>query len=492
MSRCDRIACRLFGLASTNPEKYPKSDRLTPKSIFSSKILGDPQQLLDSCSRRIAMWRRKRKWQLADESEATLVCSKASDRSPRAHIEPRRTRSARHIADDPQSLVARSGARLPPTRRRRARSPILSQARHRGVHRPLGRGDRIRRGGDHRAPLPASSASGEGPRGSPVAMKAKPQGRDLPLQFASVETVLRLTNGKNGRGHCPCHDDQRPSLEVKRGREPGRTVVKCWSSPMCNEKDERGSTPLLAHFRKLGYRLGPEKGQPFRSPKRPVTATTSAAFRALTPTERRMYDLIAAGQNPTYNGFMEAGISRSAISVGLRALQQLGFVGVRRSPRQKGCLQYEQNQYWTIDQWLNLEPPTPSKAAMKAAVATAKAMAKSARKGDGDISRPAAKPETGNADLRVSEVRIGHSVKPETVDSDLRVSEVRPRGSDSGTDSYERRRLASPSQDSARSETLMKGESSRQGGSGDGMDLPPLPEAMDPGPMDADGYRSRD
>lgn len=155
--------------------------------------------------------------------------------------------------------------------------------------------------------------------------------RDLPLRFASAETIRGLTGGYCEKGH---------RLSANSGREPGRTVVSC----------EGGCSPveLLARFRRLGYRLGPMPERQRRSLKcsSAVTATTSVAFRALTPSERMMYHLIETNRARTYRSFTEDGLSRAVISVGLRALQAMGFIGVKRSPRRKGCERYGPNTYW--------------------------------------------------------------------------------------------------------------------------------------------------
>ncbi len=281
-------------------------------------------------------------------------------------------------------------------------------------------------------------------------------GRDLPLQFASAKLLMRLTRG----GHCPCHNDEHPSFSAKPGREPGTTVVACGAG--CTQGE------LLAHFRKLGFRLGPMRMAPPKRPKRPVEVATSVAFRILTRAEQTMYALIATGENPTYNDFEAAGVRRKSIAGGLRATQTVGLVGVRRSPRRKGCRQYEQNEYWTAHQWRRWEPSGATKAAMKAAINRAKAVAKAARKGGEDISEPMAKPETDKANFLVSEVAL--------------------RGGVFAPESYEDERLASLSQERDRPTMFMKGESG--GGGGDAMtsSMPPCSDGDDPGPMSVDDY----
>lgn len=284
--------------------------------------------------------------------------------------------------------------------------------------------------------------------------------RNRPLRFATAETAMRLVGAPKGwRGdwHCPCHPDEKPSFSAKPGREPGVTIVACGAG--CSQDE------LLAHYRKLGYRLGPMKATGRPPPvKRPVTVTTSVAFRALTRSEQAMFHLIEGGDSPTYLDFIEAGISRSAISVGIRALQALGLIGVRRSPRRKGCQQYEPNAYWVEGKWLWWER---SKATVgKAIIGRARAVARAARKGGVDISCPAdedlteaaegpvwveneevEKTETGKRRSRATFVQ-DQALGVEAQKTDLRFSEVRVRGSDSGTKSYVVRTLGS--QDVAR------------------------------------------
>jgi hypothetical protein len=314
--------------------------------------------------------------------------------------------------------------------------------------------------------------------------KAISQGRDLPLQFVTAKMIMRMT-----RGHCPCHDDRTPSFSAKPGREPGTTVVACGAG--CSQDD------LLAYFRKRGWRLGPMATP--KGPKGPVKAKviTSVAYGALTRSEVRMYGLIAEGHNPTYNDFVAAGVARKAIPGGIRALQALGLIGVNRRPRRKGCQQYEQNEYWAAERWVIHEPETPSKGALRAAIAIAKERAKAARRGGEDISEPLAKAEASDADLLVSEVGISTSrsagktergkmgserslVRDQALrgfprNADLRISEVPPRGRNRGTESYVVRSLASLSQDSLR--PTNDREVPDSGGGDDNQPVPPpLPE----------------
>ena len=247
------------------------------------------------------------------------------------------------------------------------------------------------------------------------------------LRFATWQMIMRLVGAPKGvrTWHCPLpnHRDANPSFSTGPGREPGTTVVAC----SCGQRKE-----LLAYFLKLGYRLGPMKMAAKRQP-RPVIATTSIAWRALTPSERRMYELIHASDDGlAYTDFVSAGISSSAISVGLRALQALGFLGVKRSPRRKGSPRYERNRYWIERRWLNHEPERLSKETKRIALERARAVARAARKGDLDISEPLGKTEASIGGLRNRVPRVSTS--------------------DSGGVTYVVRTLASLSQDSDRPE----------------------------------------
>ena len=301
---------------------------------------------------------------------------------------------------------------------------------------------------------------------------ARGDSRQPDLQFASVETVLCLVGAPKGwRGdwHCPCHPDAKPSFSAKPGREPGTTIVACGAG--CSQEE------LLAHFRKLGYRLGP---MPSRTPtpkvSRPVIATTSIAWRALTPSERRIYELIHATDGTlAYTDVVEAGISSSTISVGLRALQALGFLNVQRSPRRKGCRQYQRNLYQIVRGWLRYQPDRVSKAAKAEALKAVRLVARSARKGGEDITPPSTgKSESGGSGLLV------------------RVPQVST--SDSGRESYVVRSLASNSQDSARPTTFDEGH---RGLLREGKAKPaatpfrhraPFRHRDDPGPTSEDAY----
>ena len=172
-----------------------------------------------------------------------------------------------------------------------------------------------------------------------------------------------------------------------------------------------------------------------------------------------MFDLINAGENPTYNGFVDAGVWRGAIPGGLRALEALGLIGVKRNSFRLERRRYDQNQYWTSDRWPQWEPSGPPKEAKKTAVNRAKAVAAAARRGS--ESEP----------LRGSD------------------SGVRVRGSDSGTTSYEKVEGRLPtSQHSSRTTTVYEGwrrwSGVRDASPGD------APAAPDDGPgsPSGDGY----
>ena len=186
--------------------------------------------------------------------------------------------------------------------------------------------------------------------------------------------------------------------------------------------------------------------------------------------------LISAGRNPTYADFEEEGISRSALSVGIRALQALGLLGVKRSPREKGCQRYGQNDYWVIENWRRFETSGDTKASKAGALEYARTVVRAARKGGEDVTPPVQKGSSRQ------------ELATEMASPDLLVPEVRVRGSDSGTDSYERVRLASKTQDSSRPTTF---DEVHREVSGERKGQPPQPPdryAGDPGPMSMDDY----
>jgi hypothetical protein len=295
--------------------------------------------------------------------------------------------------------------------------------------------------------------------------KAKSYGRDLPLQFATWQMIMQIVGAPKGvkTWHCPLpnHPDKDPSFSAAPGREPGTTVVAC----SCGQREE-----LLDHFRKLGYRLGPMP--PLRTPPRrqprPVIDTTSIAWRALTPSERRIYEQVKASDDSlAYTDFVEAGISSSAISVGLRALQALGFLSVKRSPRRKGCRRYERNLYQIERGWLRYEPERASKAAKAEALKDLRSVARAARKGGEDISQQAS-PDTSKRDG-----------KTEASIADLRIPVPRASTSDSGGVTYVGEEYSSMTQDSSRPVPFKLGTKGR-GGSTDARPVPPPSQAGDP------------
>ena len=290
-------------------------------------------------------------------------------------------------------------------------------------------------------------------------------GRQPDLQFASPETVMRLIGAPKGvrTWHCPCHPDKDPSFSASNGREPGTTVVACGAG--CSQ------TELLDHFRKLGYRLGPMPPSRRSPPKvnRSVNVRTSVAFRTLTRSEQAMFHLIESGEIPSYGDFVKAGVHKQAIGPGIRAMQALGLIGVKRSPRQRGCKRYGSNVYWVEGKWLWWER---TKAIVgKLIVERARSVARAARKGGEDIT-----PEMVE--------------KSESVELRLRVPEVRVRGTDSGPVSYVGRRLASLSHDSERPTKFDEGEHRwREGNRAKGSE-PSDRHRDDPGPTSEEAYGS--
>ena len=118
-----------------------------------------------------------------------------------------------------------------------------------------------------------------------------------------------------------------------------------------------------------------------------------------------MFHLIESGENPSYGDFVMAGVSRKAIGPGIRAMQALGLIGVKRSPRQKGCKQYGSNIYWVEGKWLWWERTKAIVA--KVIIERVRAVAKAARKGGEDITpEMVEKAESVGFGLRVSEVPL--------------------------------------------------------------------------------------
>src|SRR5271165_2353918 len=216
-------------------------------------------------------------------------------------------------------------------------------------------------------------------------------------RFASPETLAEALKGHKGGknqwwARCPCHNDINPSLSIRWGRN-GETMAHCFAG--CT-KDE-----LFAHFRTLGFTLRPLPPPKPKKPKHPVTVATSVALSVCTLSERKMLSLISAGGDATYNGFEMAGVRRTAIPGGIRSLEAVGLIGVKRSTFDPKRGRYDRNCYWTSQQWRNLEPARLSKEANQAARAVAKAIAAAARKGISAAAETEGKPEADTSVLRI-------------------------------------------------------------------------------------------
>ena len=203
------------------------------------------------------------------------------------------------------------------------------------------------------------------------------QGR---LTLADPPMVAKLTNGRQlGKNqwmaHCPCHADRKPSLSIRWGRN-GQTLVKCQAG--CKQQE------VLAWFRRGGFRLDQEPPPKAKRPKRPASLSTSVALKALTLNERRMYEMIKAGENPTYDQFCEAGVRRQSIPGGNRTMEALGLIAVKRSPYNVRTERYGRNVYRLGDGWQAFEPGKASPQAKKAALAKAREIARKARNPEGE------------------------------------------------------------------------------------------------------------
>jgi hypothetical protein len=207
------------------------------------------------------------------------------------------------------------------------------------------------------------------------------------LRFASPEEIAHLTRGKRLSanqwvGHCPCHDDQNPSLSIRRGRKMG-TVIKCHGG--CGQKE------LLAWFRRQGLRLdhieSAAEPQPKPPPRRAVSLTDSVAFAALTLNEQRILKLLMGGDSPTYDQFEQAGVRRRSISRGICAMKALGLIEVCRAPYNVRTQRYERNTYRLADRWRALQPIRATAKDRKRAIAKAKDVASRARtSGEANVS----------------------------------------------------------------------------------------------------------
>ena len=128
------------------------------------------------------------------------------------------------------------------------------------------------------------------------------------LPFADPQTLASMLEKGRKLGSnqwmalCPCHGDTKPSLSIRWGRN-GDTLVHCFGH--C-------TWPQLRDYFSKERRvwLSPAPPPPPKKPKQPVTVATSVAFAVCTLSERRMHDLIAAGQKPSYDSFQAAGVRR--------------------------------------------------------------------------------------------------------------------------------------------------------------------------------------
>jgi hypothetical protein len=206
------------------------------------------------------------------------------------------------------------------------------------------------------------------------------------LIFADPQTLAKALCGRSGGpkqwvGLCPCHADREASLSIRWGRNGG-TVIKCHAA--CKQED------VLEKVRQLGFRLDREPPQKMNRTRRPVSVSTSVAFAACNLSERRMFDLLQErAKNPngplfvTYNEFCGHSVRRASIPAGLRAMEALGLITVRRSPYSTRKRRYETNQYRFVERWQLLEPKSGSPQARKAMLARARKVAANARKSEG-------------------------------------------------------------------------------------------------------------
>jgi hypothetical protein len=152
------------------------------------------------------------------------------------------------------------------------------------------------------------------------------------LRFCPPPLAAELTNGKGGfnqwMGHCPCHRDRVPSLSIRWG-DNGNTVVSCKAA--CSQDD------VVAWFRKRGWWLNPilPNAEPKKA-RKPVTVESSVAMMALTLNERRMFDVIRAGGEPSFNDFEAAGVNRRAIPKAIKVLGGLGLIRMAHNARSAG------------------------------------------------------------------------------------------------------------------------------------------------------------
>lgn len=256
----------------------------------------------------------------------------------------------------------------------------------------------------------------------------KPQGPRPSLIFVDPPTLAsKLEKGHTASNNqwmalCPCHGDTKPSLSIRWGRN-GETLAHCFAGYTQKE--------LLDHFRSLGFTLKPLPPPRPKKPKRPIEVAASMALRVCTPSERMMFWLIREGQSPTYNGFEAAGVRRTAVPGGLRALEALSLILVARAAYRADRQRYDRNQYRTSDQWPQWEPLTRSNAAKKEALDRAKAVAAAARKTKGGEGKLV----TESTDLQLRGVTLrGDVLAPLRGD----VSGVTLRGVKTSAASYEK------------------------------------------------------
>ena len=151
-----------------------------------------------------------------------------------------------------------------------------------------------------------------------------------------------LFDSNQWAGHCPfCNDDEKMTLSIRWGRKQG-VVVKCHGDAAHDQKR------LLTWFGRHGLRLDPVlpemKLKPSRRSHHGLVVENSISFAVLTLSERRMFDMLKGGENPTYNGFVRAGVRRFIpCPQGLRAMEALGLIDVERRPFDARWGRYDSN-----------------------------------------------------------------------------------------------------------------------------------------------------
>jgi hypothetical protein len=146
---------------------------------------------------------------------------------------------------------------------------------------------------------------------------------------------------------------------------------------------------VLAELRRRGISLKPEPPPRPKPLRRPVTLMRSVAVSALSLSESRMLAILQAQLekapdepviHATYNAFETGGVRRKSIPPGLRALEALGIIAVKRAPFNARKHRYDANLYRLVDGWHAFEPEAASLKAKQAALAAAKDAARKARK----------------------------------------------------------------------------------------------------------------